>query len=90
MYQKLFILATIALSAVNAHPGSHVVANAAAAPPTTFKFSETFPEPGIIPTAKPEWLELIKNVDIANAPVYKVENGLGKYFSFFKIFTRRC
>ncbi|KAI8066155.1 hypothetical protein BDF21DRAFT_388480 [Thamnidium elegans] len=77
MHQKLFILATIALSAVNAHTGTHVVANAAEAPATTFKFSETFPEAGIIPTAKPEWLELIKNVEIANAPVYKVENGLG-------------
>ncbi|KAI9251090.1 hypothetical protein EDC94DRAFT_568498 [Helicostylum pulchrum] len=77
MYQKLFILATIALSAVNAHPGSHAVANAAAAPKTNFKFSETFPEAGIIPTAKPEWLELIKNVNIADAPVYEVGNGLG-------------
>lgn len=78
MYQKLFILATIALTAVNAHPGSHAVINAAVAPKTNFKFSETFPQAGIIPTAKPEWLELIKNVDIAKAPVYKVGNGLGK------------
>jgi hypothetical protein len=79
MYQKLFILATIALSAVSAHPGSHVNVNAAVAPPTTFKFSETFPEPGVIPKAKPEWLELIKNVQIAKAPVYKPAPGQSNY-----------
>ncbi|KAI7894352.1 uncharacterized protein EV154DRAFT_498500 [Mucor mucedo] len=77
MYQKLFILATFALTAVNAHPGSHAIVNAAVAPSTNFKFTETYPEAGIIPTAKPEWLELLKNVDIAAAPVYKVGNGLG-------------
>lgn len=77
MYQKLFILATIALTAVNAHPGSHAIVNAAVVPSTTFKFSETYPQSGIIPTAKPEWLALLKNVDIAAAPVYKVGNGLG-------------
>lgn len=78
MYQKLFILATIALSAVSAHPGSHVNVNAAvAAAPQTFKFTETFPEPGVIPKAKPEWLELIKNVTIAKAPVYKPAPGEG-------------
>jgi hypothetical protein len=75
MFKKLFILATIALSAVNAHPGLHVNNLAAAAPASTFKFSETFPEPFKIPTAKPEWLELIKNVDIAKAPVYKPAAG---------------
>lgn len=78
MYQKLFILATIALSAVSAHPGSHVNVAAAAAPPTTFKFSQKFPEPGVIPVAKPEWLALIKNVTIAKAPVYKPAAGQSK------------
>ncbi|KAI9361981.1 hypothetical protein BD770DRAFT_340422 [Pilaira anomala] len=77
MFQKLFILATVALTAVNAHPGAHTNVALEVIPATTFKFSETFPQAGIIPTAKPEWLELIKNVDIANAPVYKVGNGLG-------------
>lgn len=83
MYQKLFILATIALTAVSAHPGTHAIVNATAVPATNFKFSETFPEAGAIPTAKPEWLELIKNVEIAKAPVYKVGNGLGKYIYIF-------
>lgn len=78
MFQKLFILATVALTAVNAHPGAHTNVALEVIPATTFKFSETYPQAGIIPTAKPEWLELIKNVDIANAPVYKVGNGLGK------------
>lgn len=77
MYQKLFILATFALTAVNAHPGSHAIVNAAVAPSTTFKFTETYPEAGVIPTAKPEWLALLNNVNIAAAPVYKVGNGLG-------------
>jgi hypothetical protein len=79
MYQKLFILATIALTAVNAHPGSHAIVNAAAAAPaSTFKFSGTFPAPDTIPTAKPEWLELIKNVNVTKAPVYKPAPGLGR------------
>lgn len=57
MYQKLFILATIALTAVNAHPGNHAIVNAvaaapAAAAPQTFKFTTTFPAPDTIPTAK--------------------------------------
>ncbi|KAI8077920.1 uncharacterized protein B0P05DRAFT_543334 [Gilbertella persicaria] len=77
MFQKLFVLATIALAAVNAHPGSHKIMNVAAEtiPAATFTFSEKFPEPGSIPTPKPEWLELIKNVNITKAPVYKVAPG---------------
>lgn len=77
MYQKLFILATFALTAVNAHPGSHAIVNAAVTPSSTFKFTETYPAAGVIPTAKPEWLALLNNVNIAAAPVYKVGNGLG-------------
>ncbi|KAI8351799.1 hypothetical protein EDC96DRAFT_518495 [Choanephora cucurbitarum] len=77
MFQKLFILATVTLAAVNAHPGSHHIVNAAAEATvtSTFKFSETFPQAGVIPTPKPEWLELIKNVNITKAPVYKPAAG---------------
>ncbi|KAI8874768.1 carbohydrate esterase family 4 protein [Backusella circina FSU 941] len=81
MIQKLFILATVYLAAVSAHPGNHVVkaavATDAATTTTTFKFSETYPEAGIIPTAKPEWLELIKGANITTAPVYKPAAGQG-------------
>lgn len=73
MYTKLFLFATIALTAVSAHPGPHT--NEKRAVPSTFKFSETFPEPGVIPKAKPEWLELLKGKTIANAPVYKPAPG---------------
>ncbi|KAG1459978.1 hypothetical protein G6F56_006048 [Rhizopus delemar] len=73
MYHKLFVLASFALAIVNAHPGSHV----ARATTSTFKFSETFPEAGSIPTAKPEWLELIKGANTTDAPVYTNTDGLG-------------
>ncbi|KAG1141895.1 hypothetical protein G6F37_007830 [Rhizopus arrhizus] len=77
MYQQLFLLASIALAAVNAHPGSHSSSTTTATKTSTFKFTETFPEAGAIPTAKPEWLELIKNINITQAPVYTNTNGLG-------------
>lgn len=76
MFHKLFILATVALTAVNAHPGSHAIVNAAAAP-QTITLKETYPPAFEIPTAKPEWLELIKNVNITKAPVYKNLNDAG-------------
>ncbi|CAO3616697.1 unnamed protein product [Cunninghamella echinulata] len=59
MYSQLLVLATVALSAINAQT-----------------FTQEYPQPGVIPTAKPEWLELIKNVPIADAPVYKVTGGV--------------
>ncbi|KAG1137602.1 hypothetical protein G6F36_016086 [Rhizopus arrhizus] len=77
MYQQLFLLASIALAAVHAHPGSHASSTTTATKTSTFKFTETFPEAGAIPTAKPEWLELIKNINITQAPVYTNTNGLG-------------
>ncbi|GAN03916.1 chitin deacetylase [Mucor ambiguus] len=76
MFHKLFILATVALTVVNAHPGSHAIVNAAATP-QTIKLKETYPPAFKIPTAKPEWLELIKNINITKAPVYKNLNNAG-------------
>ncbi|KAI9474056.1 MAG: hypothetical protein EXX96DRAFT_580450 [Benjaminiella poitrasii] len=76
MYQKLFILTSIALSAVNAHAGLHARSTNTTTT-STFKFTETYPEPYIIPTAKPEWLELIKNINITKAPVYTNINDAG-------------
>ncbi|CAO3625287.1 unnamed protein product [Cunninghamella blakesleeana] len=61
MFTKLIVIATVALSAISAQE---------------FQFQSQYPEYGIIPTAKPEWLELIKNAKIADAPVYKVANGV--------------
>ncbi|KAI7907617.1 uncharacterized protein BX663DRAFT_463866 [Cokeromyces recurvatus] len=78
MYQKIFIIASIALSVANAHPGLHVrSAGTTATTTSNFKFTETYPEPYVIPTAKPEWLELIKNINVTKAPVYKNLNNAG-------------
>lgn len=78
MYQQLFVLASVALAIVNAHPGAHTSGTKTTTTPSTFKFTETFPEPGSVPTPKPEWLELIKAANVTKAPVYKVGNGEGK------------
>lgn len=88
MFHKLFILATVALTVVNAHPGSHAIVNAAATP-QTIKLKETYPPAFKIPTAKPEWLELIKNVNITKAPVYKNLNDAGKYKSIFTYTSKK-
>jgi hypothetical protein len=72
MYYQLFILASVALATVNAKPGSSTKTT------STFKFTETYPDAGSVPTPKPEWLELINNANITKAPVYKNINDLGK------------
>lgn len=64
MYSNLLLLGAIALTAINNVDG--------------FAFKETYPDPGVIPTAKPEWLALLKNANIAKAPVLKVTPGIGK------------
>ncbi|ORZ17862.1 hypothetical protein BCR42DRAFT_482165 [Absidia repens] len=68
MLPKLFLLAATALLSVNAQSS----APAAAAPSgAAFTFKETYPSGGSKPTPKPEWMELIKNANITNAPVVK-------------------
>lgn len=61
---KLFLLATAALSAVNAQQ--------------TFQFKETYPQAGSVPTPKQEWMALLSNANITDAPVVKSsgENGM--------------
>ncbi|KAI8979466.1 hypothetical protein BDF20DRAFT_835481 [Mycotypha africana] len=76
MINQLFILASIALTAVNAHAGAHSFEKRQSTPTSNFQLKETYPAPFVVPTAKPEWLELIKNVTITKAPVYK-NNGAG-------------
>lgn len=69
MLAKLLVIATIALSTINAQE---------------FQFQEKYPTYGVIPTAKPEWLELIKNAKIADAPVYTVKDGVkGEFLLLF-------
>lgn len=70
MLSKLFVIAAITLSAVHAQDAG---ASAAAQPSSTsaFQFKDTYPEPGVIPKAKPEWMELIKTANITKAPVLK-------------------
>ncbi|CAO3575920.1 unnamed protein product [Absidia cylindrospora] len=62
MYSNLLFLGAVALSAITAQG---------------FTFKETYPEAGVIPTAKPEWLDLLKKANITKAPVYKVSPGKG-------------
>ncbi|ORZ00588.1 hypothetical protein BCR43DRAFT_485465 [Syncephalastrum racemosum] len=72
MLPKLFVIAAVTLSAVHAQSAGGTAA--AAAQPSSasaFQFKDTYPEPGVIPTPKPEWLELIKNANITKAPVLK-------------------
>ncbi|KAI8339582.1 hypothetical protein BC941DRAFT_420891 [Chlamydoabsidia padenii] len=64
MLPKLFILAATALLSVNAQTSSST-------PSAPFAFKETYPSGGSKPTPKPEWMELIKNANITNAPVVK-------------------
>lgn len=68
MLPKLFLLAATALLSINAQTSSAPAAAAAAAP---FAFKETYPSGGSKPTPKPEWMALIKNANITNAPVVK-------------------
>ncbi|KAI8329226.1 hypothetical protein BC941DRAFT_443386 [Chlamydoabsidia padenii] len=63
MYSNLLFLGAIALAAINNVNG--------------FAFKETYPDPGVIPTAKPEWLALLKSANITTAPVLKVTPGKG-------------
>ncbi|KAI9495814.1 hypothetical protein BDB00DRAFT_927160 [Zychaea mexicana] len=55
MLSKLVLAITLGLAAVNAQ--------------STFQFQETYPESYVVPTPKPEWLELISNVTITDAPI---------------------
>ncbi|KAI8096696.1 uncharacterized protein BX664DRAFT_291731 [Halteromyces radiatus] len=64
MLTNLFVIGAIALTTINGQT-------------TSFTFKETYPEAGVVPTAKPEWLNLLKNATITNAPVYKVSPGQG-------------
>jgi hypothetical protein len=63
MFSNILLLGAAALTVINAQG---------------FTFKETYPEAGIVPTAKPEWLDLLKNANITNAPVLKVIPDVGK------------
>jgi hypothetical protein len=63
MLSNLLLLGAVALTTINAQG---------------FAFKETYPEPGVIPTAKPEWLALLSSANITDAPVLKVTPGKGK------------
>jgi hypothetical protein len=66
MLPKLFLLAATALVSINAQSASG------------FTFKETYPSSGSKPAPKPEWMELIKNANITNAPVLKANGEDGK------------
>ncbi|KAJ8654154.1 hypothetical protein O0I10_010230 [Lichtheimia ornata] len=90
VFTKLCLIATLALSLANAQQESSSSsasadapapsASASAAAPSGgggFQFKETYPTDGSVPTPKPEWMELLKNANITDAPVQKSngENG---------------
>ena len=52
-----------------------VIASIGLAAVNAFQFKDTYPAPFEVPTPKAEWLELIKGVSIANAPVLQVKDG---------------
>ncbi|KAI8340595.1 hypothetical protein BC941DRAFT_417665 [Chlamydoabsidia padenii] len=62
MLSNILLLGVVAFTTINAQG---------------FTFKETYPEPGAIPTAKPEWLALLKNANITAAPVLTVTPGKG-------------
>lgn len=45
---------------------------------TSGQLSESYPASGAKPAPKPEWMELIKNANITNAPVLKSNGADGK------------
>lgn len=92
VFTKLCLIATLALSVASAQQQesasassdvSTPSASASAAPSASSGtsasngFKETYPTDGSVPTPKPEWMELLKNANITDAPVQKSsgENG---------------
>lgn len=92
VFTKLCLIATLALSLANAQqesssssasadaPAPSASSSASAAAPSGgggFQFKETYPTDGSVPTPRPEWMELLKNANITDAPVQKSngENG---------------
>lgn len=47
---------------------------------STTTITTTYPADGEKPVPKPEWLELIKNANITNAPVLKSNGDNGTFF----------
>lgn len=77
---RLFVLATLALSAANAQGSS---AAASVIPSASgFQFKEKYPEPGSVPSPKPEWMSLIANANITDAPIVKSSGSNGNWFSY--------
>jgi peptidoglycan/xylan/chitin deacetylase (PgdA/CDA1 family) len=74
---KAFILLLLSLFIVNTTAAEDQPQYAKTDPSQSFKFKEKYPPPLKIPKAKPEWLELIRHVNITSAPVYKNINYAG-------------
>lgn len=89
VFTKLCIIATLALSVASAQQQESASASSDAPTPSASAyaapsgssasngFKETYPTDGSVPTPKPEWMELLKNANITDAPVQKSsgENG---------------
>ena len=61
MLSKLVLAITLGFAAVNAQ--------------STFQFKETYPVPYEIPKPKQEWLSLISNATISDAPIIQQVDG---------------
>ncbi|KAI9497152.1 hypothetical protein BDB00DRAFT_805189 [Zychaea mexicana] len=90
--KKLFLIGTLALSAANAQeatsaapsePAASSSVSAAAAAPTPsggasgFQFKESYPTDGSVPVPKQEWMALLQNANITDAPVVKANGNAG-------------
>ena len=55
-----------------------------------FQFKETYPPDSAKPTPKPEWMQIIANANITNAPVQKANGDAGKVPAFNVLFCLLC
>lgn len=69
------------ISVIQAQTASNVTTSTNTTTTTTTtsgQLSEAYPAGGAKPTPKPEWMALIKNANITNAPVLKSNGNNGK------------
>lgn len=58
-------------------------------PTSQFPWNEAYPQPGVVPQPKPEWLQLLKNETIPKAPVNQAGPG-GAFLQRTKNIELQC
>lgn len=74
----LSIAAVLSLISVIQAQNATSAANSTTTASTPGQLSSDYPASGAKPVPKPEWMELIKNANITNAPVLKSNGNDGK------------